>query len=340
MQVMKNYTMLKYRFGVAGISILASIGCSVFAAAGSAPAAGNSGAGKVLLDEVKASGFRIVWATRGSNQSDNADLYVSNADGSQPVNITGTTDKDERIPRVNWKSGRIAFVAATCASGKLKREGREGLLSFVDPDGKNREETQIDRAAGTDWNPEGTKLVMCWPDRVTGGFRVYDVVAKKVETLVGDKVGILDIDWSHDGKLLVFGSRKELGVRYTLLTISPDGSGMKPFAIGSDDKPYCHPCWHPSSLTVAWNSQQGLLLGDYNAEDGKAKNVRSLVSFQDVGWEDPSPRWSPDGKYILFITSAKRLHVVKVADGTKAELLLPKGAKTEVWDYDWLATTK
>jgi WD40 repeat protein len=325
--------------GNAAVFVLGVGFCGYLLAADSTGAQSGD-AGKKLLAELNASAFRLVWASRGTNQGANAELYVSKADGSEPVNITNTADQDERIPRVCPASGRIAFVTAACMSGKLKRDNRNGKLAFMDLDGKNREETEVESVCDKDWNPEGTKIAMNWPDRKTGGFRIYDVKTKKTETLAGDKVGILDIDWSHDGKLFIFGTRKELGYRYTLLTMTADGTGMRPFHVGGDGSPFCHPCWHPSAMTAAWNSQQGLLVGDYDASDGKSKNVHALVSFKDVGWEDPCPRWSPDGVYIAYISQPKRLHIVRVADSARAELAIPKGWKLEVWDYDWVAKAK
>ncbi len=315
-------------------------GCFVLVSVFGSAAARGADARQKLRGELRASGHRLVWASCGTEPRASYELYLSRADGSEHVNITNTTDQDERIPRVHTKSARIAFVTAACMSGTLKRDNRWGKLAFIDIDGKNREETEVERAADKGWNPERTKLALNWPDRTTGGFRIYDVETKKLETFAADKKGILDIDWSPDGKLLAFGTRKELGYRYTILTMNTDGTQMKPFHVGGDGSPFCHPCWHPSALTLAWNSQQGLLVGDYDPENGKSKNVRSLVSFKDVGWEDPCPRWSPDGAYIAYVSRAKRLHVVRVADGVWTELDIPKGWKLEVWDYDWLTPEK
>lgn len=324
------------------LASVALLGTFLLGASFGSVTAWGADAKQKLREELRASGHRLVWATCGTEPGASYDLYVSRADGSEHVNITNTTDQDERIPRAHPKTGRIAFVAAACVSGTLKRDNRWGKLAFIDIDGKNREETDVERAADKDWNPEGTKLALNWPDRTTGGFRIYDAGTKKLETLAGDKRGILDIDWSPDGKLLAFATRKELGYRYTILTMNPDGTQMKPFHQPTHeyDSPYCHPTWHPSALTMAWNSQKGLLVGDYDPETGKSKNVRSLVSFNDVGWEDPSPRWSTDGAYIAYVSRAKRLHVVRVADGVWAELDIPKGWKHEIWDYDWVAPEK
>jgi Tol biopolymer transport system component len=201
-------------------------------------------------------------------------------------------------------------------------------------DGKNLEETNV---TGNDmsWHPDGTKLALQfvhgWPNW-KNGFRIYDLQTKQLQ-IVGNQVGLLELDWSFDGKMLVCRQN------YKIMVMNADGTNFRPFYAAPNPKecPYCHPCWHPLKLTVAWNSRQGLLVGDYNPSDGSATNVHSVVSFKDVGWEDPCPRWSPDGKYILWITQSKRLHVVRVSDQVFAELAIPREWRVEVWDYDWVA---
>ncbi|MCX7804724.1 MAG: hypothetical protein N3A38_05980 [Planctomycetota bacterium] len=298
---------------------------------------------KAVVESLRAGGYRFVLAPAPAS-SGQYDLYVAGADGSQQVNITSTADKDERLPRVNFRTGRIAFVTAGAASGTARDDkGRHGRLAFVDPDGRNREETEVTEVSDKGWNPDGTKLALSYSDRKKFGFRIYDTRTKQIQTFAKDKNGILDIDWSPDPNLLACATRKEMGFRYTILTMNADGTKIRPLTSESpnSDKPYCHSTWHPSEMRLAWNSRDGLLVGIYDPATGKATDVKSVVSFADVGWEDPCPRWSPDGNFIAFIRNVKpkRLCVVRVADSVWAELPMPKEWGFEPWDYDWLPKT-
>jgi Tol biopolymer transport system component len=308
---------------VIGAACAAALLCAV-PGAGTAHAAKNR-KNEELLKELKASGHRLIWASKKEKKEGVFDLYVSDADGSEHVNITNTPEKNEYLPRVNWKTGRVAFLT----------DG--GVLTFMDTDGKNVEQTDVKKAVDKDWSPDWTKLAIT-ASRKDFGFRIYDTKTKKTVTVARDKRGIIDIDWSADPSRMAFATRKELGFRYTVLTMKSDGTDIRPFCGPHKGKPYCHPCWHPSEMRLAWNSRQGLLVGDYdpNGKAGEPKDMKAVLTMKQVGWEDPCPRWSPDGRYMAWLTKGRRLHVVRVSDGAHTILNLPDGWRVERWQYDWV----
>lgn len=62
----------------------------------------------LLLGELKACPYRIVFETR---RDGNWELYLMNAGGSNPVNLTRTLDVDELYPKASPDGSRICFVA-------------------------------------------------------------------------------------------------------------------------------------------------------------------------------------------------------------------------------------
>src|SRR5438132_1669933 len=67
-----------------------------------------AGGAKELLAELKNYRHKIVYET---NRDGNWDLYLVNADGSNPVNITRTPDIDELYPKPSPDGSKICFVA-------------------------------------------------------------------------------------------------------------------------------------------------------------------------------------------------------------------------------------
>ena len=78
--------------------------------------------------------FKIAYETY---VNDNWEIFVMGADGSQPLNLTQTTNLHEHFPQVSPDGKRICFV---CDQG----EGREAIRSLwvMDNDGKNRRKLQ------------------------------------------------------------------------------------------------------------------------------------------------------------------------------------------------------
>ena len=56
--------------------------------------------------------YKIIYETfRKTEDGHNWELFIINADGSNPVNLTNTTDKDEMYPHVSPDGTKICFVA-------------------------------------------------------------------------------------------------------------------------------------------------------------------------------------------------------------------------------------
>jgi Tol biopolymer transport system component len=332
-------------------SIFALLAALLLAAWGTAAASAADKAKqrKQLLDEFKATGHWLVWSSDG--QAGNFEIYISRPDGSDRRNLTNTADWNENLPRVRPNTNQIAFSIAQWAApdpaadkkGKKKKRKRfysRGNLAFMDIDGKNRNVIDtVDLADDKSWNPDGTRLALSWRDRKVFGFRIYDMATGKARTFAKDKRAMLDMDWSPDGKLLTFAVRKSLGFRYAVLTMNTDGTGIRPFWVekGSGS---CHPSWHPKELRIAFNSsRRGLAVGDYDPKgEGtqQALNIRSLLAKKHTTWEDPCPRWSPDGTHVAFITRRRRLRVVRVKDKKYAPVEMPKDWTVGNFQYDWV----
>ena len=55
--------------------------------------------------------FKLVYETyRPTNGKENWELFMMNADGSNPVNLTSTPDVDEMYPHVSPDGQKISFV--------------------------------------------------------------------------------------------------------------------------------------------------------------------------------------------------------------------------------------
>ncbi len=72
--------------------------------AGEDPVEGSSD----LLSELAHYRHKLVYET---NRDGNWELYISNADGSDPINLTRTPDVDELYPKPSPDGTKIAFVA-------------------------------------------------------------------------------------------------------------------------------------------------------------------------------------------------------------------------------------
>src|SRR5580765_6434684 len=97
-----------------------------------------------LKEQLKSSPFKIAYECY---VNDNWEIFVMNADGSNPVNLTKTPKEHEHYPQVSPDGSKICFSLD-------EGEGREAVRSLyvMDIDGKHRRKL-ADHAREPFWSP-------------------------------------------------------------------------------------------------------------------------------------------------------------------------------------------
>src|SRR5260370_11821694 len=141
---------------------------------------------KELLAELKTYQHKIVYE---SNRDGNFELYLCNADGSNPVNLTNTKDIDELFPKPAPDGTKICFVAD---EGKGGARGRN--IYYMNSDGRKRVKIATNGREPC-WSPDGTKIAymkrefdeFTYSDTATKGLHHYDPKTGPTRQHVTDK---------------------------------------------------------------------------------------------------------------------------------------------------------
>ncbi len=153
-----------------------------------APAAlGPQGSPEELLKELKGVKHKIVTE---SNRSGHWDLWVMNADGSNPVNLTNTPDVDELYPKVSPDGTKIVFV---CDEGKGDEKVRN--LYVMEADGTKRMKI-ADNSREPCWSADGTKIAFLrgeydkftYSDFATKGIFTYELATGQIRQHPNKKI--------------------------------------------------------------------------------------------------------------------------------------------------------
>ena len=96
--------------------------------------------------------FKIAYETY---VNDNWEIFVMNADGSNPVNLTQTPKEHEHYPQVSPDGRKICFSVD-------QGESRDAVRSLyvMDSDGKNRKKL-VDNAREPFWSPDAKSSASC-----------------------------------------------------------------------------------------------------------------------------------------------------------------------------------
>jgi dipeptidyl aminopeptidase/acylaminoacyl peptidase len=255
-----------------------------------------------LLKELKSYGHKIVYE---SNRSGSFELYLCNADGSNPVNLTNTADVDEVYPKPSPDGAKICFVAD---EGKGPTKVRN--VYVMNSDGTGR--TKIaDNGREPCWSPDGTRIAymkgefdkFTYSDAATKGLFIYDVKTGMTRQHVNkDLHHLYTLNWSPDGNWFVATVHGGMGFRHNILAI--EANGMKLYDLKLSG---CRPNISPDGKKVCWGHGDfcaGVADLDLSAPTPNATNIVDVVESKDPV-ETYHITWSPDMKYITFTRGPK-----------------------------------
>jgi Tol biopolymer transport system component/putative hemolysin len=190
-------------------------------------------------------GTRIVYTSFGLTTSD---IWVMNADGTDPVNLTNTPDVDEGFPAWSPDGTHIAFTS--------RRDGNNEIY-VMNADGTNAArwtDNPADDFAPA-WSPDGTKIAFVSDrDREAGVYDLYlmDVVSTAVTRLTDDEAIDYSPAWSPDGTRIAFRSHHDGAADIYVINI--DGTGLTNLTDNPADD--WAPAWSPDGTLIAFQSNR------------------------------------------------------------------------------------
>ncbi len=264
--------------------------------------------------DLEAIPFKIVYETyRQTNGRDNWELYLVNADGSHPVNLTNTPDVDEMYPHACPLGRRICFVTDE-GSGRDKIRN----VYYMNLDGSGR--TRVaENARQPCWSPDGRTIAYLKgefdrytiKDYATKGLFFYDIETRKHSQHVNKKLyHLYNICWSDDGNWFTATVHGGMGYRHAILAFPrerTDVYDLTEFGVRG-----CRPDFRPGSDMLTWGlTDWDLCIAEFAIDDGRpVVRNRTRTIRCDKEHEVYHTDFSPDGRYIAFSYGPKANEMV------------------------------
>lgn len=226
-------------------------------------------------------GTKIAFASdRANGVGESKDIYVMNADGSNPVRLTDHPAFDE-WPAWSPDGRHIVFSRGEPYFG--------GEILIMKADGSEEKRlvalTTMSPLTHPAWSPDGSLIAFVGPAPRHGwGIHLIKPDGTDRKRLT-DPAGGGDLhpDWSPDGSKIVFSRR--FGDEYFIWTMNADGSGLTPITSGDDE----HPAWSPDGTRIVFEraGEESWDLWTMNPDGSGLTPV--VQSSRDEVWPD----WQP-----------------------------------------------
>jgi Tol biopolymer transport system component len=281
------------------------------------------GASKDLLSELKAYPHRIL---HESFRDGNWEIYVVNADGSAPLNLTHTPAVDELYPKASPDGSKICFQA-----DEAQGEAKVRSLYLMNADGSGRFKI-ADQGREPCWSADGSQIAylpnefekFTYADGATKGIRIYNLATKQTRDHPNKEiVHLYTLNWAPDGRWFAATIHGGMGFKHGILALAAEGNAVVDLGLGG-----CRPDLSPDGRKVAWGNgdcAMGCADIDWSGSAPKVSNLHNLVESKEL--ETYHVDWSPDGKFIAFSYGPK-------FKGKNLKRLLPEfpGVEAPAWN--------
>ena len=275
--------------------------------------------------ELKEIPFKIVYETyRKTNGKENCELYLINADGSNPVNLTNTPDVDEMYPHVSPDGTKICFVT----DERIERRPRFGFplrggarrtqnrnprtkvrsVYYMNINGTGRVKV-AGNARQPCWSPDGKSIAYLKAefDRystreyATSELLIYDIQTRKHKEHPNKNLHhIYATCWSPDANWFLAAVHGGMGYSDAILAF--EANGTRVFDLGQWGVKGCRPDLRFDGKKMTWGETDWNLCVadiDLTSRTPRVTNIREVVICLRAA-KVYHVDFSPDGKYIAF----------------------------------------
>ena len=226
-----------------------------------------------------------------SNRDGNQEIYVMNADGTNPTRLTFTS-ANELAACWSPDGAKIALTS--------ERDGNPEIY-VMDADGTNTTRLTNNSAFdGVDpqcWSPDGTEIAFI--SNRTGNMEIYvmDPNGSGPTNLTNHSADDIGPTWSPDGTQIAFASYRDGISNPEIYVMDADGTNQS--RLTNNSVPDSNPSWSPDGTKIAFSSVRDFAginqdIFVMNADGTNQTNLTNIASA------DESADWSPDGTKITF----------------------------------------
>ncbi len=249
--------------------------------------------------------YKIVYETyRKTEGIENWEIYMIDANGSNPVNLTNTPELNEMYPHVSPDGTKICFVI----DEGTNRRDKVRSVYYMNIDGTERIEVARN-ARQPCWSHDSRSIAYLRgeyerydkSEYATSGLFIYDLETKKhIPHPNRNLIHLYAICWSPDGNWFI-GVVKG-STRFSDAVLAIEANGLRVFDLERWGVKGCRPDFSPDGKQIAWGETDwDLKIGDFDItpEGPRVSNIKTVASCRRNS-KIYHVDFSPNSKYVIF----------------------------------------
>jgi dipeptidyl aminopeptidase/acylaminoacyl peptidase len=271
------------------------------------------------------------WIAFHGEDGDKHGLLIAHPDGSDTTLLTAVTGTNSPLPGtgkdVAWSPDgkQIAFISSTPGEGATEASGDPMVI------------------ARYLYKPDAGEGMTRFNDNQRLHIFVVDIASKQVRQLTRGNYDEHSIDWSPDGKQLIFASNREPNqdefFNYDLFTLQFADNSIHRLTATE----YCEydPLWSPDGKSIVYlGTLRGLTDRETTMEDthvwimnGDGSNRREIGRAEVIDNRQGAPQWASDGRAVyLTVQERGSNHLVRLPiSGGKPEYVVNDAGVVTGW---------
>ncbi|WP_375751169.1 hypothetical protein [Vibrio sp. HN007] len=225
-----------------------------------------------------------------SNQDGDREIYLSDGSGKVVQQLTNNASEDYLA---SWSPNGSEIVFTS------NRDNGDSEIYVMNADGSNQ--INISNRRGHDanavWSPDGEQIVFCSDREGSINLYIVDKKGKNLRRLTDVEVEAGHPTWSPDGQWIAY-FEFDRNQKSNVVLISADGAKT----MRVTDKPKLEGTsidWSPDSKKIVYDSRRKRVFDIYKYDLVTGKEYQ----LTDLSTVDTSPKWSRDGREIVFLSA-------------------------------------
>ena len=216
----------------------------------------------------------------------NGDIYVMNADGTNPINLTRSVDRAERVSSWSPDGKQIAFTSAELFDGHTLVDSDIFVMDVDGGDPINL--TNHDALDQTpDWSPDGARIAFSSLRDANWEIYLMNPDGTNLTNLTNHPAKDGRPDWSPDGNRIAFTSDRD--GNFEIYVMNADGTN--PSNLTNHPAEDNNSSWSPDGTRIAFDSNRDDPYGEIYVMNADGTNPINLT--QDPDNFDLYPSWGP-----------------------------------------------